>query len=98
MDRQSCSVRIGSNPPVRQGLHTIPATPPAWAVVAGRVIHHMMNDFGGGRRLLKLAWVINFHHRSAAGCVIFILSWIEAQLILFDCRLANLAHLKEAAR
>jgi len=26
----------------------------------GRINHFIMNDFGGGRRLLKLAWVINF--------------------------------------
>ena len=33
---------------------------PAWAKTAGNVIHYLMNDFGGGRRRFKLAWVINF--------------------------------------
>jgi protein-S-isoprenylcysteine O-methyltransferase Ste14 len=41
-------------------LQHIPTEPPAWAETAGRVIHYLMNDFGGGRRCLKLAWVINF--------------------------------------
>jgi protein-S-isoprenylcysteine O-methyltransferase Ste14 len=38
----------------------IPAKAPAWAVALGRVNHHIMNDFGGGPRPWKLAWVINF--------------------------------------
>ena len=60
MDRQSGLAQIGSSPPVTQALRSIPGRPPTWAAVAGRVIHHVMNDFGGGRRRLKLAWVINF--------------------------------------
>ena len=43
-----------------QGLQHIATEPPAWAKTAGSVIHYLMNDFGGGRRRLKLAWVINF--------------------------------------
>jgi len=49
-----------SNQPITQGLQHIPTEPPAWAETAGRVIHYLMNDFGGGPRWLKLAWVINF--------------------------------------
>ena len=60
MDRQSSLAQMGSSPPVTQALRSIPGRPPTWAAVAGRVIHHVMNDFGGGRRRLKLAWVINF--------------------------------------
>src|SRR5262249_43608387 len=33
---------------------------PAWAAAMGRVTNYVMNDCGGGRRVLKLAWVINF--------------------------------------
>jgi protein-S-isoprenylcysteine O-methyltransferase Ste14 len=60
MDRQFDPVQMESNPPITQGLQHIPTEPPAWAKTAGRVIHYLMNDFGGGRRWLKLAWVINF--------------------------------------
>ena len=51
---------LESNLPVTPGLQHIPTEPPAWAESAGRVIHYLINDFGGGRRCLKLAWVINF--------------------------------------
>jgi hypothetical protein len=60
MDRRFDPMQIESNPPITQGLQHIPTEPPAWAETAGRVIHYLMNDFGGGRKCLKLAWVINF--------------------------------------
>jgi len=60
MDRQSGSVQTKSKRPSTEGLQHIPTEPPAWVQTAGRVIHYLMNDFGGGRRLVKLAWVINF--------------------------------------
>ena len=60
MDGQFDLMQMESNPPITQDLQHIPTEPPAWAAVTGRVIHYVMNDFGGGRRLLKLAWVINF--------------------------------------
>lgn len=60
MDRQSGPVPIESSPPIKQGLQHIATEPPAWAKTASSVIHYLMNDFGGGRRRLKLAWVINF--------------------------------------
>ena len=60
MDRQFDPVQMESNRPITQGLQHIPTEPPTWAETAGRVIHYLMNDFGGGRRWLKLAWVINF--------------------------------------
>jgi hypothetical protein len=41
-------------------LPIVQTNPPAWAAAIGSVIHHVMNDFGGGPRLLKLAWVIDF--------------------------------------
>jgi hypothetical protein len=49
-----------SGPPIIEALQPIATEPPAWAEIAGRVIHYLMTDFGGGRRWLKLAWVINF--------------------------------------
>src|SRR5262245_66650715 len=33
---------------------------PGWVVSMGRLSRYIMNDYGGGRRLLKLAWIINF--------------------------------------
>ena len=60
MDRQSGPVQMESNPPSTQGLQHVPTEPLAWAETAGRVIHYLMIDFAGGRRWLKLAWVINF--------------------------------------
>ena len=63
-DGQSCPVQVESSPPATQSLQHIATEPPAWAETAGRVIHYLMNDFGGGRRWLKLAWVINFQKLS----------------------------------
>ena len=60
MDRQPVPVQMKSNPPITQGPQHIATEPPAWAKTAGNVIHYLMNDFGGGRRWFKLAWVINF--------------------------------------
>ena len=53
-------MQLEPTPPITQGLQHIANEPPAWAESAGRVIHYLMIDFGGGRRWLKLAWVINF--------------------------------------
>jgi protein-S-isoprenylcysteine O-methyltransferase Ste14 len=33
---------------------------PGWVVSMGRLSRYIMNDYGGGRRVLKLAWIINF--------------------------------------
>src|SRR5215469_14063847 len=60
IDRQSGPVQLEPSPRITQGLQHIATEPPAWAENAGRVIHYLMTDFGGGRRWLKLAWVINF--------------------------------------
>ena len=38
--------------------------PSAWAAAIGRVTNYLMNDCGGGQRVLKLAWVINFQKLS----------------------------------
>jgi protein-S-isoprenylcysteine O-methyltransferase Ste14 len=43
-----------------EGTITLPRTAPKWVMTMGRIIHYVMNDCGGGCRLLKLAWVINF--------------------------------------
>ena len=60
MDRPFDPMQMESVLPILQDLQDIPIEPPAWAKTAGSVIHYLMNDFGGGRRRLKLAWVINF--------------------------------------
>ena len=31
-----------------------------WVVAMGRLGRYIMNNYGGGPRVLKLAWVINF--------------------------------------
>ena len=36
-------------------------TPPAWASTLYTFVGYMTEDFGGGPRQLKMAWVINFH-------------------------------------
>ena len=33
---------------------------PGWVVAMGRLSRYIMNDYGGGPRVLKLAWIINF--------------------------------------
>src|SRR5262249_13884983 len=53
------AAQMRSKLPVTTPLPHIPNKPPVWAAAAGRT-HYLMNDFGGGRRSLKLAWVINF--------------------------------------
>jgi protein-S-isoprenylcysteine O-methyltransferase Ste14 len=51
----------------------IPAKAPAWAAAIGRVSNYLLNDFGGGPRLWKVAWVINFQKLGTmpilAGCI-----------------------------
>lgn len=41
-------------------LGPIAARAPAWAAAMGRVTNYVMSDCGGGQRVLKLAWVIDF--------------------------------------
>ena len=48
-----------------QGSSAAAIRPSAWAAAMGRVTNYLMNDCGGGRRVLKLAWVINFQKLSA---------------------------------
>lgn len=38
----------------------LPSAPPAWAAAMRRLTDALVNDFGGGPRLWKLAWVVNF--------------------------------------
>ena len=60
-----------SNSPTTKGLEHIATEPPALAKTAGSVIHHLMNDFGGGRRRFKLAWGINFQKLTTIPLLIF---------------------------
>src|SRR5262249_14115118 len=64
---QSCSARSGTNGNIGKAnmstatsSATMPARAPAWAATIGRVSNYVMNDFGGGPRPWKLAWVIHF--------------------------------------
>ena len=42
------------------GMSLAPTAATAWAAAICRVTNYLMNDCGSGRRVLKLAWVINF--------------------------------------
>ena len=45
---------------------TTPFDAPAWAVAMRRFTAHVSQDFGGGPRPWKLAWVINFQKGGTA--------------------------------
>jgi len=55
---------VGSSNSIRETMlqHSaqIAARAPEWTAVMGGVTNYIMNDCGGGQRVLKLAWVINF--------------------------------------
>ena len=51
------------------------AKAPSWAEVMGRVNRYVMNDFGGGQRVLKLAWVINFQKLTTIPLLGFFIGW-----------------------
>ena len=51
----------------------LPSTAPAWAAAMRRVTNYLVNDFGGGPRPWKFAWVINFQKLGTfplLGCLI----------------------------
>jgi hypothetical protein len=42
------------------GSASIPAKAPKWAAAMRRITNYLVNDFAGGPRPWKFAWVINF--------------------------------------
>jgi protein-S-isoprenylcysteine O-methyltransferase Ste14 len=53
----------------------IPAKAPAWAKGMRRVTDYLVNDFGGGPRPWKLAWVINFQKLGTVPLLGFFIAW-----------------------
>jgi protein-S-isoprenylcysteine O-methyltransferase Ste14 len=56
-------------------LAPIAAKAPSWAEAMGRVNRYVMNDLGGGQRILKLAWVINFQKLTTIPLLGFFIGW-----------------------
>ena len=54
---------------------TEPAKAPAWAAASGRVSNYVLNDFGGGPRPWKLAWVINFQKLGTLPILVGSIAW-----------------------
>jgi hypothetical protein len=60
-------------------LTHVPAKAPAWAVAMGRLNNYVMNDFGGGPRPWKLAWVINFQKLGTIPLLGAFIAWYPPQ-------------------
>src|SRR5262245_44328457 len=69
----------GRRPEVRMSTVTaptsVPTRAPAWAVAMRRVINFMVNDFGGGPRPWKFAWVINLQKSGTFPVLAFLIAW-----------------------
>jgi len=79
---QSCFPRRGSDGNNGEAKKTtatssapIPAKAPAWATAIGRISNYVLNDFGGGPRPWKLAWVINFQKLSTLPILAGSIGW-----------------------
>ena len=53
----------------------LPSTAPAWAAAMRRVTNYLVNDFGGGPRPWKFAWVINFQKLGTFPVLGFLIAW-----------------------
>jgi protein-S-isoprenylcysteine O-methyltransferase Ste14 len=56
---------------------SIPVTnqAPAWAIAMRRATNYLVNDFGGGPRLWKFSWVINFQKTGTVPLLAFLIAW-----------------------
>jgi hypothetical protein len=52
-----------------------PVKAPAWAAAMRRFNSYLVNDFGGGPRPWKLAWVINFQKVGTFPFLGFLIAW-----------------------
>ena len=52
-----------------------PTNAPAWATVMRRVTNYMVDDFGGGPRAWKFAWVINFQKIGTFPFLAVLIAW-----------------------
>jgi protein-S-isoprenylcysteine O-methyltransferase Ste14 len=50
---------------------------PAWASTLYRFVAWMTEDFGGGPKQLRMAWVINFHKIFTLFIILGMMSWLE---------------------
>src|SRR5271157_492778 len=53
----------------------IPANAPAWAAAMRRFTNYLVNDFGGGPRPWKFAWVINFQKAGTFPFLGLLIAW-----------------------
>ena len=53
----------------------IPANAPAWAAAMRRLTNYLVNDFGGGPRPWKFAWVINFQKAGTLPFLGLLIAW-----------------------
>ena len=53
----------------------IPASAPTWAAAMRRFTNYLLTDFGGGPRLWKLAWVIDFEKAGTFPLLGFLIAW-----------------------
>ena len=75
---------------------------PGWVVAMGRLNRYIMNDYGGGPRVLKLAWPINFQKLTTIPMLAVLMvhygnesvsAWIYLALQgSYACRDAEIAH------
>ena len=56
-------------------LEPVVAKAALWVEAMGRVNRYVMSDLGGGRRVLKLAWVINFQKLTTIPLLGFFIGW-----------------------
>jgi len=54
---------------------SLPGNAPAWAQTMRRWTNYLTNDFGGGPRVWKLAWVINFQKAGTIPLLVFFVTW-----------------------
>jgi protein-S-isoprenylcysteine O-methyltransferase Ste14 len=64
-----------ANPPATAAAPTSPPQAPAWAVAMRRTTDYLINDFGGGPRPWKFAWVINFQKTGTFPLLAFLIAW-----------------------
>jgi hypothetical protein len=63
----------------------LPGKAPAWATTMRRWTNYLTNDFGGGPRSWKLAWVINFQKLATIPLFGIFIAWYHnSSTALFD--------------
>src|SRR5215468_8701616 len=68
--------RDGHDSSLRSSVHNR-TRPPTWAAMIGRFTNYVLSDFGGGPRLWKLAWVINFQKLGTLPILVGSIAWYD---------------------